>query len=60
MFDPDSVKANILNSKNNVTLALTIDTLQKNTARIRIRELNPIRARYECKDTLVKEPVKIK
>jgi len=60
VFDPDSVKANILNSRNNVTLALTIDTLQKNTARIRIKELNPIRARYECKDTLVKEPVKIK
>eukprot|EP00794_Sanderia_malayensis_P019892 gene19892-21835_t len=59
VFDKDSFRANVINSKTNVTLVLTIEALQKNTARIRINELNPIRPRYECKDSLVKEPVKI-
>ncbi|XP_065068452.1 neutral alpha-glucosidase AB-like isoform X2 [Rhopilema esculentum] len=58
-FDSDSIKANLLNSKNNVSLALTIEPLEKNTARIRVRESNPIRPRYECKDSLDKEPAKV-
>ena len=60
VFDSDAVRANIINSKNNVTLALTIETLQRNTARIRIQELNPIRPRYECKDSLVKPPTRVR
>ena len=59
-FEPSSVKAHILNSRDNVTLTLTIDTLEKQIARLRINELNPLRPRYECKDSLVKEPAKIR
>lgn len=59
-FDADSLRAELFNSKNNITLTLSVDTLQRNTARIRIKEANPIRSRYECKDSLVKEPVKVR
>ncbi len=60
VFGADSIRGNIRNANTNVTLVLIIEALQKNTARIRINELNPIRPRYECKDSLVKDPVRVR
>ena len=57
-FQHGTVSCHILNTKNNVTLSLTVDTLQKETTRIRINEIDPIRARYEVTASLVEEPQK--
>jgi len=56
VFTDSSFDVNILNKKTNVLLSLKLETLEKNTARFRINELNPIRPRYEVKDVLIQEP----
>ncbi|XP_057316342.1 neutral alpha-glucosidase AB-like isoform X2 [Hydractinia symbiolongicarpus] len=55
-----TISCDVINTNNNVSFKLTIDTLAKNSARIRITELSPIRPRYFVDDSLVKEPQKIK
>lgn len=59
-FTESSFDVHLLNKKSNVLLNLKLQTLQKNTARFRITEVNPIRPRYEVKDVLIKEPVTIR
>ncbi|CAH3179912.1 unnamed protein product, partial [Porites evermanni] len=58
-FTESSFDVHLLNKKSNLLLNLKLQTLQKNTARFRITEVNPIRPRYEVKDVLIKEPVTI-
>ena len=55
-FTDSSISANILNKKTNVELSLKLETLEENTARVRINEVKPIRPRYEVKDVLVQDP----
>eukprot|EP00794_Sanderia_malayensis_P020167 gene20167-22142_t len=57
IFNSGLIKANICNCKTNVILVLTVEVLQNNTTRFRINELDPIRPRYECKESLVDDPV---
>ena len=59
-FTESSFDVHLLNKKSNVLLNLKLQTLQNNTARFRITEVNPIRPRYEVKDVLIKEPVTIR
>ena len=59
-FDDGSISAKVINSNTNVTLSLIIDTLQENTARIRINEIDPIRPRHVVLESLVKEPSRAK
>ena len=56
VFTDSSFDVNILNKKSSVLLSLKLQTLEKNTVRFRINELNPIRPRYEVNDVLIKEP----
>lgn len=53
-----NVQVQLLNTKNNVRLLLDLYGLQGNTARLKINELNPIKARYEIPvgDVLIGEP----
>ena len=60
VFTDSSLDVNILNKKSNVLLGLKLQTLEKNTVRFRINELNPIRPRYEVKDVLIQEPKTIR
>ena len=60
MFTDSSFDVNILNKKSNVLLSLKLQTLEKNSVRFRINELNPIRPRYEVKDVLIQEPKTIR
>lgn len=48
----------LLNTKNNVRLSVQLDTLQSNTARLKINEVHPIKPRFEIPigDVLVGEP----
>jgi len=59
-FETGSISCDILNTNNNVSFQLTIDTLQKETARIRMTELSPIRPRYTVQESLVREPQHVK
>ena len=60
VFADNTIEANILNTRNNITLQLQLFTLEKNTARFKISEINPIRPRYEVKDSLVTEPKSVR
>lgn len=59
---PTKITGRIMNRANNVPLNLELTSLQDNTARIRISEINPIRQRYEIPvgDVLVAEPAEQK
>merc|ERR1712126_6597 len=59
-FEPGSISLDVLNSKVNVSFKLTIDTLQKNTARIRMTELIPMRPRFFVDASLVQEPLRVR
>lgn len=59
-FEPGTVHLDVLNTRNNISFKITVDTLQKNTARIRMTELFPIRPRFFVGVSLVQEPVKVK
>ena len=55
-YEYGTVSCDLLNSNTQVSFKLNIDTLEKETARIRITELSPIRPRYFVHDSLVKTP----
>lgn len=59
-YEVGSISCDVINSNTNISFKLTLDTLEKNTARLRVTELSPIRPRYFVHDSLVKEPRKIK
>lgn len=51
------LKFQLINSQaEHVQLQLDIFTLEHRTLRVKINEVNPLRKRYEVKDTLVGEP----
>lgn len=54
----DKIHADILNTETNIILTLDLHVLKDNTARVRINEKTPIKARYDdhVKFTLVGEP----
>ena len=53
-----SLSVQIINTKNNVRLLMQLFGLEKNTARVKINELEPLKPRYEIPvgDVLVGEP----
>ncbi|KAK3093332.1 hypothetical protein FSP39_014183 [Pinctada imbricata] len=55
---PTSLSVQLLNTKNNVRLLLQLYGLERNTARVKINELEPLKPRYEIPvgDALVGEP----
>ncbi|KAI9311317.1 glycosyl hydrolases family 31-domain-containing protein [Dichotomocladium elegans] len=59
LLDDSHVYADIQNTETDVILTLDVHVLQDNTARVRINEKNPLKARYEdhIQYTLVGEPV---
>jgi len=59
-FEYGTVSCVVLNTDTNINFKLTIDTLQHNTARVRLTELNPIHARYSVQDSLIKSPTQIR
>ncbi len=48
------------NLKSHVKFQLDIFTLEHNSLRVKINEINPIRKRYEVEHTLVSEPKLVK
>jgi len=55
-YEYGTVSCDLLNIQTQVSFKLTIDTLEKDTARVRVTELSPIRPRYFVHDSLVKTP----
>ncbi|XP_064293516.1 neutral alpha-glucosidase AB isoform X2 [Phalacrocorax carbo] len=53
---PDAATLHLVNEATKVPLLLEVWGLQGNTTRIRIKELNPLRPRFEVPDVLVAEP----
>ncbi|KAG1665345.1 Neutral alpha-glucosidase AB [Nymphon striatum] len=53
--EPSYFSGEILNTQNNVVLKLEFFSLANNTGRLKINEKNPIKARYEVKESLVSE-----
>lgn len=54
----DSASFDVLNRENGVYFTIELTSVRGNTARIRMREKNPIRPRYEVEGSLVGEPEK--
>lgn len=52
----DSASFDVLNRENDVYFTIELTSVRGNTARIRMREKNPIRPRYEVEGALVGEP----
>ncbi|XP_029862729.1 neutral alpha-glucosidase AB isoform X1 [Aquila chrysaetos chrysaetos] len=53
---PDAARLQLVNEVTKVPLLLELWGLQGNVTRIRIKELNPLRPRFEVPDVLVAEP----
>ncbi|KAM9510767.1 neutral alpha-glucosidase AB isoform 1-T1 [Guaruba guarouba] len=53
---PDAARIQLINEATKVPLLLELWGLQGNMTRIRIKELNPLRPRFEVPDVLVAEP----
>uniref|UniRef100_A0A8B9MWW5 Neutral alpha-glucosidase AB n=1 Tax=Accipiter nisus TaxID=211598 RepID=A0A8B9MWW5_9AVES len=53
---PDAARLQLINEVTKVPLLLELWGLQGNVTRIRIKELNPLRPRFEVPDVLVAEP----
>ncbi|XP_061299721.1 neutral alpha-glucosidase AB isoform X2 [Pezoporus flaviventris] len=53
---PDAARMQLINEATKVPLLLELWGLQGNMTRIRIKELNPLRPRFEVPDVLVAEP----
>ncbi|KAM4643584.1 neutral alpha-glucosidase AB isoform 3-T3 [Amazona ochrocephala] len=53
---PDAARIQLINEATKVPLLLELWGLQGNMTRIRIKELNPLRPRFEVPDVLVGEP----
>ncbi|XP_074424085.1 neutral alpha-glucosidase AB isoform X1 [Larus michahellis] len=53
---PDAARLQLINEATKVPLLLELWGLQGNMTRIRIKELNPLRPRFEVPDVLVGEP----
>ena len=59
-LESDSASFDLLNTENEVLFSAELVPLESKVTRIKIKEKNPIRERYEVKGALVAEPVRVK